>query len=102
MRLIRSSFCLGLMVCTLIACTQFPELAESEGPDVASAPYPRLLSVEELAAVPEARTSLALTRSVQARIRGLEARAARLRGPVIDRATRARMARGIDDIPAPE
>lgn len=102
MRLIRLSFCLGLIALLPLACTQFPELADSEGPEVAAAPYPRLLSVSELAAVPEARTSVEVTNALLARIRGLEARAARLSGPVVDGATRARMARGVADIPAPE
>ncbi|MEQ8341279.1 MAG: hypothetical protein RID15_01690 [Marinovum algicola] len=97
MRLIRLSFCLSLA-----ACTQFPELADSEGPAVDAAPYPRLLSVEELAAVPEATTSTALAEGLLARIRGLEARTARLRRPAIDRGTRARMARGVGEIVLPE
>ncbi|WP_417523483.1 hypothetical protein [Marinovum sp.] len=97
MRLIRLCFCLGLA-----ACTQFPELADSEGPAVEAAPYPRLLSAEELALRPESRTSLAVRDGVLSRVRGLGARAARLRRPVIDRATHARMARGVPEIPAPE
>ncbi len=97
MRLIRFSFCLGLA-----ACTQFPELADSEGPEVAAAPYPRLLSVEELAMAPAAVTTPELRGSLLARVARLEARAARLRGPVIDRATRARLARGVEAPSLPE
>lgn len=90
MRLIRFTFCLALL-----GCTQFPELADSEGPEVDAAAYPRLLSVDELRAIPESTTSIDVQTSLLGRLRALEARVARLRGPVIDRATRARMARGV-------
>lgn len=48
MKLTRFAICAALA-----GCTQFPELADSEGPGVADAAYPRLLSVSELRAIPD-------------------------------------------------
>lgn len=91
MRLTRIFLCIAL-----VGCTQFPELADSEGPGVDAAAYPRLLTVNELRAIPESTTSVAVQTSLLDRLAALEARAARLRArPVIDRATRARMSRGV-------
>lgn len=90
MRLIRFALCFALL-----GCTQFPELAGSEGPEVEAAAYPRLLSVDELRAIPESTTSIEVQTSLLGRLRALEARVSRLRGPVIDRATRVRMSRGV-------
>ncbi|MGY3439386.1 MULTISPECIES: hypothetical protein [unclassified Marinovum] len=98
MRLTRISLCLclgPLLGAGLVACTQFPDLASSEGPEVEAAAYPRLLSVDELRVTPTSTTTVALQTSLLARVQSLRARAARLEGPVIDRATRARMARGV-------
>ncbi|TNF18200.1 MAG: hypothetical protein EP318_19410 [Rhodobacteraceae bacterium] len=90
MQSIRFALCLALL-----GCTQFPQLDGSEGPEVEGAAYPRLLSVEELRAIPESTTSVEVQTALLGRLRGLQARVARLRGPVIDRATRARMTRGV-------
>lgn len=86
----------SIFICVLLgACTQFPALDDAEGPGVAEAAYPRLLSVRELGAIPTGTASIALQAAVQDRVSALRARSARLRGPVIDRRTRARMARGV-------
>lgn len=90
MKLTRFAICAALA-----GCTQFPELADSEGPGVADAAYPRLLSVSELRAIPDSTTSPEIQVSLLGRLQALEARVARLRGPVIDRATRTRMDRGV-------
>ena len=91
MRLIRLSLCIALA-----GCSDFPDLAGAEGPGVEAAAYPRLLTVQELQAIPASTETLAVEASLLARIRALEARAARLAArPVVDRATRARMARGV-------
>lgn len=90
MHLIRYSLCLALA-----GCSDFPDLAGAEGPGVADATYPRLLTAQELRAIPASSETLTVEASLLARIRALEARAARLGGPVVDRATRARMARGV-------
>ncbi|MDO6731320.1 hypothetical protein Q4577_14910 [Marinovum sp. 2_MG-2023] len=94
MHLIR--LCLCLVPLTLVlGCTQFPALDNSEGPDVAAAAYPRLLSIEELRAIPDSTTTLEVQTSLLGRLAALRARAAGLQSPVIDRATRSRMARGV-------
>lgn len=86
-----------LLVCCLLAgCAQFPALEDVEGPGVADADYPRLLSVSELRSTPASTATIELQSSVLDRIAALRARAARLqRSPVVDRPTRARMARGV-------
>lgn len=87
----------ALLVCVVLAgCAQFPALEDVEGPGVADAAYPRLLSVSELRAIPASSATIEVQTSVLDRIAALRARAERLqRRPVIDRRTRARMARGV-------
>ncbi|MHA6326035.1 hypothetical protein [Roseivivax sp. CAU 1753] len=86
-------FCLLL----LASCAQFPELDATATPGVAEADYPDLLPLDALLRGPVPRATPDLRASVVSRAASLEARAARLRGPVIDAATRARMARGVAD-----
>lgn len=86
---------LGLAA-ALPGCAQFPELDASVTDAARSAPYPDLVPLGGL------RARLATTRiapdtvpTIEARIARLEARADRLRGSVIDDATRARMKAGV-------
>ena len=79
------------------ACTQFPELDETVGPEAEAADYPALVPLEpilaEAAAAPErnAQTEDAL----EARTAALRARAAGLRQGVVDDETQERMKRGV-------
>ncbi len=82
----------------LVACTPFPDpggrlsAARNEGAGEA----PALIPVGELLArADRIAVSEAIPRTIAARVASLQARAARLRGPVVDGATRARMARGV-------
>jgi len=78
------------------ACTQFPELDGTVPPDVAGRKTPRLLPLDQLQGLAPAPRDLApITTALQARLAALEARAARLRGPVLDRRTRRRLVRGV-------
>ncbi|WP_371039211.1 hypothetical protein [Rhodosalinus sp. FB01] len=66
-----------LALTALAACTQFPDLDAAVAPDVANAPYPRLLPIEEVLgpdrpprATPEAAERLSLqAAALQARAR---------------------------------
>ena len=80
----------------LAACTTFPAIdAVVPAADRRAAP-PALVPLAPLLAQAEASSGVdpvAVSRDVNARIAALRARAARLAGPVIEPATRARMLR---------
>lgn len=82
---------------TLASCTQFPELDATIAQDQANAPVPALVPLGPVIAA--ARTTADREAQIQpelnSRLAKLRARAARLRGPVITPADRARMMRGI-------
>jgi hypothetical protein len=85
----------------LTACAQFPALDATLDEAAYAAPYPQLQSIEPLLAQSAAmgttgRNSPATLAGAEGRIASLRASAAGLRGPIIDPATRARMARGVD------
>lgn len=85
-----------LFVVMLAACTPFPDLDDTLDPAVRDAAFPKLIPLEPvLAGVPDTRTKPAVLVNVNARIAALNARANRLRGPVIPASTRARMKRGV-------
>ena len=87
---------LALTLAALAGCTTFPELDAVQTPGLANAPYPRLLPLGTLLAEGSApRATPEAMGDVAARAARLRARADRLRSPVIDSATRARMARGV-------
>ncbi|QFT92164.1 hypothetical protein FIU86_04880 [Roseovarius sp. THAF9] len=96
---------IGLTALTLTlalsGCTQFPELDNGTSLETRRAPYPDLLPVEDLRArVAAPRASEQTTRMLEARVAALRARAARLRGSVIDGTSRARLDRKITiDVP---
>jgi hypothetical protein len=76
----------------LAACADVPRLGTAPGARALAAPWPRIAPLGPLlAAGAEARLTPALTGDLTARAAALRARAARLRGPVIEAATRARM-----------
>jgi len=82
----------ALTAITLAGCSNFPELDAAITPTARQAGYPSLMPLDQLIAGAEQVqiTEQTLT-TLQGRVNGLNARAARLRRPVIDSATRARM-----------
>ncbi|MEL6295271.1 MAG: hypothetical protein AAFR10_13510 [Pseudomonadota bacterium] len=91
----RLSPCLVILA-AISACTQFPELDDAVSEQAQAAPYPALVDLGPL--VTEARASRTdpaeVETSVDARVAALRARAARLRGEVVDAETRRRMQAG--------
>ena len=88
----------ALAICAaLSACSQFPDLDATTSDAVRDAPYPDLVPLDGLQARfdPDAALPDATRDSVAARAARLKARAARLRGTVIDADTRQRMAGGV-------
>lgn len=79
----------------LLGCAEFPEVDAALSPDLAQAAYPRLLPFEDILVADAPRVQASEARDLRARARGLRQRAAGLRRPVIDRAARQRMARGV-------
>ncbi|MCF6445120.1 hypothetical protein [Nereida sp. MMG025] len=91
MRLIQT-----LPLCALLACTQFPELDNVVSATAQDGDFPAIVSLDGL--LETANTSSVTPQTIpnlDARLARLNARATGLRGPIIDRATRARMARGV-------
>lgn len=75
------------------ACGEFPQL---DGETDRTAPYPDLVPVENLrAGIPEQRIDDPADSRIESRIAALQARAARLRGRVIDNESRARLQGGV-------
>ncbi len=79
----------------LAACTQFPELDAAVDPAVYDQDFPRLQPLDQLLTSPERRVSPAIEGQIKDRVARLRARAGRLAGPVVDAATKRRMARGV-------
>lgn len=84
----------------LTACAQFPALEASISPSAQDADYPDLVQWEPLlaAAVGTPQRNANIEQALDRRAAALRSRAAQLRGPVVDRATRARMRRGVAPI----
>lgn len=77
---------------SLSACAQFPAIDAM--PPAASGPAPALVPIDRLLAAADAPTS-ARAAGLAARAARLKVRAALMRGPVLDPATRARLAAAI-------
>ena len=89
------------LLCVTTGCTQFPELDATLDQATLDAPYPDLVPLGPLLTQADGmaqtgQTSAAALASFDSRLARLRAQANRLRGPVVDRVTRARMARGIN------
>ena len=85
-----------ILVAALPACSQFPALDAAVSDDVRDAPYPDLVPLDTLdIRTGPGRITPGTAQTMEARIARLKARAARLRGTVIDRDTRTRMKGGI-------
>lgn len=86
-----------VMIFTLTACSHFPELDGTVDSAARDAAYPDLIPVEQIyARMPDARIEPDTSLEVEARVDRLRSRAARLRGTVIDSATRHRMKVGVN------
>lgn len=88
---------LALALCAALAgCAAHPELDGTVSDEIRDASYPDLVPIETLAAqMQDNRITPEFGPAIELRVARLKARAARLRGLVIDRDTRARMAGGI-------
>lgn len=89
------------ILCLSTACTQFPQLDATLDQAAFDAPYPSVVPLASLLAQADqsggtAQTGLAAVARFDSRLAQLRAQAWSLRGPVVDRATRNRMARGIN------
>ncbi len=85
-----------LFALALSACATFPELDATLSAEAKDAEYPQLMPVSEMTAqAPDARITEQTASSLNGRIAALRARAARLRGSVVDSATKRRMQAGV-------
>ncbi len=86
-----------IVISALSGCAAFPLLDTRIDPAAAAAPYPALIPLGPL--LTQAGTggvAPLASAGLSGRLSALAARAAALRGPVIDSATRARMQEGVD------
>ena len=95
----------GLCLCAalglglgLAGCTELPDLNDRLQPGAARADYPALVPVEPLLARAEASQQIdeSTGPALEARVARLRARAAGLRGAVVDGASRNRIRQGVD------
>ncbi len=85
-----------VFISVVSSCSDFPELDDAVDSDAHDARYPDLVPIEDIyAGIPEAQIDDETTMDVEARIARLKARAARLRGTVIDSHTRKRLKDGV-------
>lgn len=91
-----------LMLCPLAllaipACTQFPELDETQTAALDAASYPALVPIEPIIAGIDApaETAVETEAAFDARLSGLRARADRLRGTVLSTEERRRLEAGL-------
>ncbi len=76
-------------------CATFPELDATITDADRAAPFPRLTNLDVLlSSIPE-KTVVADTSNISGRIAALNARANRMRGPVLTQAERQRLTRGV-------
>lgn len=79
----------------LTACAEFPALDDRISDAARAADYPSLVPIETLLAAADALPHPGNNASFDQRIAALQARAAALRVPVINGATRSRMRSGV-------
>ncbi len=94
----RSCLRLAALACLPLAgCAQFPALEGTIPPELEAAPFPDLVPIAPvLAKAKEGGVDPVATRAgLDDRVARLRARAARLRGPVLSRAERIRLERGL-------
>ena len=84
--------CLATVATLLAGCSDFPELDAAITPTARNAEYPSLMPIDQLVAdAQDVQITEQTVTTLKGRAGSLRARAARLRGPIIDSATRARM-----------
>ena len=89
---IRLSLLICLLTLVTAACTQLPLLDAAVSPEARNAPYPDLIPIEQIQGnVPTQLITTDTAPDIENRIVSLKARAARIRGSVIDDATRAQL-----------
>lgn len=95
--MIRTRLPLALLLAALAqGCAQFPALDGTVPPEAERAAFPRLVPLGPvLARAEEVQITEATEADINARVARLRARAARLRGSVVDGGTRARMRAGV-------
>ena len=91
---------LVIALASLGACAEFPQLDGAIDAAARATPYPVLQPLGPLLAQADAQQSTGQSTSsrvaaLQTRLASLQARATRLRGPVIDAQTGARLRRGV-------
>lgn len=85
----------GMALPLLAACAQFPELDETQTPGVATAPYPRLLPLEQLLDGPAPTADASMIAGVQGRAEALRGRASGVQAAPVsqDAAVQGRLSR---------
>lgn len=90
--MLRQTAAFAILVTVMVGCSDFPELDAAVTPAARQAGYPSLIPINQLIdGAQDVQITPQTVANLQGRVSGLQARAARLRGPVIDAATRARM-----------
>ncbi|SHG84455.1 hypothetical protein [Marivita hallyeonensis] len=84
-----------IVVVSLSACAEFPDVDAALAKGDATRDYPALLPFEQLLNAEEPRLADTDDEALRARADALRGRADALRGPVIDGNTRGRMADGV-------
>ncbi|MFX0543184.1 hypothetical protein ACEWPM_015840 [Roseovarius sp. S4756] len=100
MTLIRSTLALmaALGPATLPSCTPFPDVGTDASSAALAQPYPKLVPLDGLdTRLASSRIAPDTAPTIEARVAGLKARAGRLRGDVVDPATRSRMRAGVQE-----
>ncbi|MDQ2089464.1 hypothetical protein [Marimonas arenosa] len=88
-----------LFAVLLTGCATFPELEGTVPAHMERADFPRLVPVEPLmAGATDTQVSPETEAAILARVAQLRARAARLKGTVVDQGARARMRAGVTGI----
>lgn len=88
---------LALTAALLAGCSDFPQLDDVISSSARSADYPALLPIDQLlGGANDTQITDANLANLKGRVAGLQARAARLRRPVIDARTRAKMRAAIN------
>ncbi len=88
----RSAVIFGLFAVVLSGCVAFPQLDHAISPAARQADYPKLVPMDQITTVAaQSRIEPGAFVSLQTRVSRLKVRAAALRRPVLDHATRARL-----------
>ncbi|KPU84125.1 hypothetical protein JI58_05695 [Marinosulfonomonas sp. PRT-SC04] len=94
--MLRHTALFALTATLLAGCSDFPELDAAITPAARMAGYPSLVPIPQiLTDAQDVQITEQSVANLQGRVGRLQARAARLRGPVVDSATRARMRKAI-------